>query len=292
MKKFLQVAIFSFLVILGFAGYSNFGIPQIKPAPPPQPEKVDLGAMTTEGFVALGEKIYSSKGTCTLCHNSLGRAPMLDKLGENTPKRLADPRYKGTAKNAEEYLLESLTKPSAYVVAGFGKAGSNDMESPMPDVSGGSIGLTEVEIKAVIAYMLDSNGMENTVEIPKDAGKSAAAPAKGADAGAPRKPYATVEEILAANTCGACHKIGKEAGELGPDLTNIGTTRDRDYLRRALLDPNADIAPGYTPEMMPANLGDVLYGKEVEMLVDYLVAQRAGGAAPPAKDGEQQGSRP
>ncbi|MEO5363013.1 MAG: c-type cytochrome [Magnetococcus sp. DMHC-8] len=292
MKNFLQVAIFSILVIIGFAGYSSFGIPQIKPAPPPQPEKVDLGAMTMEGFVALGEKIFSTKGTCTLCHNSLGRAPMLDKLGENLPKRLADPRYKGTAKNAQEYLLESLVKPSAYVVTGFGKAGSNDMESPMPDVSGGSIGLTDVETKAVLAYMLDSNGMENTVEIPKDAGKSAAAaPAKGGESGAPRKPYATVEEILAANTCGACHKIGKEVGELGPDLTNVGTTRSRAYLRQALLDPNADIAAGYAPDMMPANLGEVLYAKELEMLVDYLVAQRASDA-PPAQDGAKQGNNP
>lgn len=291
MKNFLQVAIFSLLVILGFAGYSNLGIPQIKPAPPPQAEKVDLGAMTMEGFVALGEKIYSTKGTCTLCHNALGRAPMLDKLGENAPARLADARYKGTAKSVEEYLHESLIKPSAYVVSGFGKAGSNDTESPMPDVSGGSIGLSEVEIEAVIAYMLDSNGIENTVEIPKDAGKSAAAsPAKGG--GEPRKPYTTVEEILAAHTCGACHKIGKEAGELGPDLTHIGDTQSRDYLRRAILEPNADIAAGFAPDMMPAGLGELLYAKELEMLVDYLVAQRAGGATPPVQDGEKQESRP
>jgi len=55
-------------------------------------------------------------------------------------------------------------------VKGFGKAGSNDSESPMPDVSGGGISLSDVEIKAVLAFMLDSNGLENTVEIPTDAG--------------------------------------------------------------------------------------------------------------------------
>jgi len=79
-----------------------------------------------------------------------------------------------------------------------------------------------------------------------------------------------VEEILAVGTCGACHKIGAEVGELGPDLTKIGATRDKDYLRRALLAPNADIAEGYDADMMPAGLGEQLYAKELEMLVDYL----------------------
>lgn len=273
MKNFLQVVAFSVLVVIGFAGYSNFGIPQIEPAPPPKPEKVDLSSMTMEGFVALGDRILNGKGTCTLCHNALGRAPMLDNMAGAIEKRLADPSYKGEATNAEQYLVESMVKPSAFVVVGFGKAGSNDSESPMPDVSSGSIGLTAVEIQAVVAYMLDANGLDNTVEIPTEAAEEEAPPA-AEDGGGARKAYAAVEEILAAHTCGACHKIGGEAGELGPDLTKIGASRDRDYLRRALLTPNADIAEGFDPDMMPEDLGDQLYAKELEMLVDYLAAQK------------------
>ena len=66
--------------------------------------------MTMDGFVALGEKIYQGKGTCTLCHNAVGgRAPLLDK-GRRVwcPKRLADARYKGAAEDVESYLMESL----------------------------------------------------------------------------------------------------------------------------------------------------------------------------------------
>ena len=35
MKHFLKVTIFSLLMIGFFAGFSNYGIPEIKPAPPP-----------------------------------------------------------------------------------------------------------------------------------------------------------------------------------------------------------------------------------------------------------------
>ena len=279
MKNFLNVALFSILIVLAFAGYSNFGIPQIKPAPPPTEEKVDLEAMTMDGFIALGERLLNGKGTCTLCHNALGRAPALDKLAENVAKHLADPRYKGEAKDPQTYLYESLVDPSIYVVSGFGKAGSDDTESPMPDVTGGGIGMSEVEVLAVTAYMLDSNGMDNTVEIPTDLGESSveATQDSAGEGGGARKLMATVEEIIAANACGACHKIGQDVGELGPDLSNIGAKLDRAYLRRALLDPNADIAAGYAADIMPATLGEALYAQELEMLVEYLAG--LGGSA-------------
>jgi len=268
MNNFLKVAAFSLITVGAFAGYSNFGIPQIQPAPPPVEEKLDLGAMTMDQFIALGGKIFKGKGTCTLCHNAMGRAPMLDKMGTVAAERLADSRYQGEATNIEEYLHESFVKPSAYVVAGFGKSGSNDTESPMPDVSAGGIGMSDAEIKAVIAYLQDLSGSEVTVSIPTDV------PEEGngdeATEGAGRAPFESPEAIIAAFTCGACHKIADQAGEMGPDLTQIGALRDKDYLRRSILDPNADIAEGFMEGMMPATYGDDLSAKELEMLVNYL----------------------
>lgn len=266
MKTFLEVLAFSVLTIGFFAGYSNFGVPRIEPAPPPEETKLDLGAMTMKQFIALGSEIYNGKGTCTLCHNALGRAPLLDKAATVAAARLKDPRYKGTAKNVEEYLSESLVKPSAFVVAGFGKAGSHDSESPMPDISGGAIGLKEAEIKAVVAYLQDLGGAEVTVAIPTDLGKESG---KDAVAPAPRAPAKDASALLAQFTCTACHKVGGQGGEIGPDLSKIGATRDKNYLRRAILDPNAEIAKGFAP-MMPPNYGEQMYAKEVEMLVDYL----------------------
>jgi mono/diheme cytochrome c family protein len=265
MINFLKVSFFSLLMVGGFWGFSNFGIPQIKPAPPPVEEKLDLGAMTMDQFIALGGKIYNGKGTCTLCHNSMGRAPMLDKIGAVAPERMKDARYKGTAKSVEEYLREALVKPSVFVVSGFGKSGTNDTESPMPDVTGGGIGLNEAELAAVIAYLQDSGGAEVTVAIP-------AMPAAGAEAPKAEEAAAlkTPQEVIAKHTCGMCHKVAGQEGALGPDLTKIGAKKNKEYLRQAIIDPEAVIAKGYTGGMMPPTYGEQMKAKELEMLVNYL----------------------
>jgi cytochrome c551/c552 len=270
MMNFIKVALFSLLVIAGFWGFSNFGIPQIKPEPPPVEAKLDLGAMTMDQFVALGGKIYNGKGTCTLCHNAMGRAPMLDKVAAVAAERLKDARYKGAGKSVEEYLQESLVKPSAFVVAGFGKSGTNDTESPMPDVTGGGIGLNESELKAVIAYLQDSSGGEVTVEIPK-----MDAPAEGAGAAKTEEAaLKTPEAIVAKHACGACHVIGDQAGTIGPNLAKIGATRNKEYLRQAILDPDAVVAKGFAAGMMPKTYGEQMKAVELEMLVNYLAGMK------------------
>ena len=264
MKNFLQVVVFSLLTIMFFYGFSSFGIPQIQPAPPPLEEKIDLDEMTMDQFIALGDKIYNGKGTCTLCHNSLGRAPMLDTVAVVAEERMKDEKYNGEAKTPEEYILESMVKPSAFVVAGFGKAGI----SPMPDVSTGSIGLKDAEIKAVIAYLQDKAGADVTVEIPTEA------PSEEEEEEAQRVLAKTPEEAVLNYECGMCHKVAGETGEIAPDLTHIGAIRDENYIRRSILDPNADIAKGYEADMMPADYGERLAAAELEMLVKYLAAQK------------------
>ncbi len=266
MNNFLKVAIFSLLTIGAFTAYSNFGIPQIEPAPPPVEEKLDLGAMTMDQFIALGDKLYHGKGTCTLCHNEMLRAPLLDDVEAMAHKHMSDPNYKGEATTVEEYLHESFVNPSAYVVPGFGKAGTSDTESPMPDVSAGGIGLSEAEITAIIAYLQDISGGEVTVEIPTEVPEEGDEESEGEG----RAPLETPEEILTAFSCGSCHKVAGEEGEMGPDLTHIGSLRDKDYLRRAILDPDVEITEGYMEGMMPDTYGGDMSGKELEMLVDYL----------------------
>ncbi len=264
MTNFLKVSGFSLLVIGGFSAYSNFGIPQIIPAPPPVEEKLELSAMTMDQFIALGGKIYNGKGTCTLCHNAMGRAPMLDRIGAVAVETLKNPNYKGAAKTVEEYLHESLVKPSAYVPAGFGKAGSSDRESPMPDVSGGGIGLSEAEIKAVIAYLQESSGSEVTVAIP------AAVSDTDATGSGEHAALKTPEEIVAKYACGTCHVVAGQDGALGPSLARIGARKSREYLRQAILDPDAVVPQGYAPGMMPSTYGEQMKAQELEMLVNYL----------------------
>ncbi len=45
--------------------------------------------------------------------------------------------------------------------------------------------------------------------------------------------------------CQRCHKLNGEGGDVGPDLTGLGRAKGREYLLRAIVDPNSEIAPGY-----------------------------------------------
>ncbi|MBE9503933.1 MAG: c-type cytochrome [Proteobacteria bacterium] len=266
MKKFFQVVGFSLFAIVAFALFANYGIPKINPAPPPVEEKVDLGAMTIESFIALGDRIFNGKGTCTLCHNAVGgRAPMLDSVAAKAGERVSDARYKGTATDSEGYIYESMVEPSAFVVVGFGKSGTNDTVSPMPNVSTGSIGLSDVELKAVVAYLQDKAGSDVTVEIPTEAPAD-----EEQEEGAERVVAKTAEEVIENYGCTMCHKIAAGEGDMGPDLTKIGAAKSREYLRRAILDPNANIAVGFDPDMMPGDFGDQMAASELELLVKYM----------------------
>lgn len=267
---FTRVVMFSLLTIGLFAYFANFGIPEVKPAPPPVAEELQLGGMTMPDFVSVGDGLFNGKGTCTLCHNALGgRAPLLDDAADAIMARLRDPLYSGKARDLQAYLYESMVEPSAYVVAGFGKAGSRDTQSPMPNVAVGSIGLSTAEINAVIAYLQDLWGLEITVQIPDDTA-GAEQDAVVAATTAMRSPLGTVEETFAQFACAACHVMAGTGGQLGPDLSEIGATRDRAYLRRAILEPNAEVAEGFPPNLMPGTYGQQMYASELEMIVNHL----------------------
>jgi len=78
------------------------------------------------------------------------------------------------------------------------------------------------------------------------------------------------ESLMTQHGCGACHKFGTQVGALGPDLSDIGAIRDSDFLRRSIVDPNADISEGYMPNLMPPIYAAQLSTEELELIVKYL----------------------
>lgn len=100
----------------------------------------------------------------------------------------------------------------------------------------------------------------------------------------------TAELILLNSGCTACHVIGDlgEHNKVGPNLSNIGDVASgrvgelsaRDYIRRSILYPNESIAPECPngpclENIMPAYYGERLTANQLELLVDYLMAQTA-----------------
>lgn len=264
---------FSLGLTLLFTLVSNL-LPQVE-GEAPVDEVLDLNSLTMDDFVAMGESLFNGKGTCTLCHKPapLGRAP--DILGmdmESTSlERLADPRYQGDATDSAGYLLESLVAPGKYVVATWGKKGSNDSESPMPGVDKPPIQLSAVEIDAIIAYLQAKDGNEVTVALPgpEQTATAAATPV----AAAPPVFATSATEALDKYSCSACHAMDSADALVGPGLVDVGARLDRDEIRLSILDPNAVIAEGF-PAAMPTDFAERMTVKELEMIVDFLAEKQ------------------
>ena len=67
--------------------------------------------------------------------------------------------------------------------------------------------------------------------------------------------------IFNEKTCANCHTTG-----VGPALNGIYQSKGEDYVRRAITDPNADIAEGYQAAMPPLPVTD----EELNALIAYI----------------------
>jgi cytochrome c oxidase cbb3-type subunit III len=71
--------------------------------------------------------------------------------------------------------------------------------------------------------------------------------------------------------CGQCHRVGTKGSSLGPDLTRVGRQRSIAHLRTSLLQPDADVTPGYATITVITREGKKIVG--VERNFDNFSAQ-------------------
>lgn len=273
--NFLRVIGFSVVILLLFMGFGHI-LPQVEPDTS-APVEVSTDGLDMDGMIALGENLFSGKGTCTLCHNGMGRAPdtLVMDMSATYPERLMDARYAGVsagkegAKAIEAYIFESMTDPSAFVVEGFGEKGSNDTVSPMPTVDRAPIELTVVEMNAVTAFLQDLAGLTPTVPLPS----ADDAPVVEESSSGEAAPLLTSgEAVVDEHGCASCHDLGGSGADLGPSLYGIGKRMSRATVMEAIIDPNAVVADGYDADFMPADFGEEMRGSELLLLTDYLMA--------------------
>ena len=104
--------------------------------------------------VAQGEALFrSSPPACNACHSIAPgvnlAGPTLAGLGSRAAAIVASPDYKGSAKTAAEYIRESITHPSAYLVPGSMYSANN--QSFMPDSF--RTDLEPQQIDSLVAYL-------------------------------------------------------------------------------------------------------------------------------------------
>ena len=269
MKVFLKVLLFN-LMVIGFFLYVANSIPQQRKDPP---QELELSAdMAVADFVKAGQEIFYGKGTCALCH-TIGekgeRAPNLAGVGDRAEKRVQEAAYKGTAGNGAEYIVESLHNPVAYVVERY--------QPSMPPLGRQ---LNDLEMVAVVSF-LQSLGGEVTVDgqtrFPKYRGAGAGAAVAAAPVAAPAAAGKSGPELVQQWACNTCHKFDSPDRLVGPSLWNIGARQDAHYIRESILQPDAQIAPGFPPQVMQLTLNGAGFYQKVALqdlntLVDYLAS--------------------
>ena len=81
------------------------------------------------------------------------------------------------------------------------------------------------------------------------------------------------DAIFADAGCSGCHALA-DAGAtaaVGPDLDSVLPGQDEESVRTSIVDPNAEIAEGYQPNVMPDDYEDRLSDAELDALVAYLL---------------------
>jgi cytochrome c oxidase subunit II len=102
-------------------------------------------------------------------------------------------------------------------------------------------------------------------------------PAAAGAGGAGRTASADGKQLFAQGNgttlaCGSCHTLADAGttGQTGPDLDKAIAKRDAAAIRQMIVDPNADIYPGFAKGIMPGDFRQTLSPAELDALVNYL----------------------
>ncbi|USD39131.1 MULTISPECIES: cytochrome c oxidase subunit II [Ferrimonas] len=205
-----------------------------------------------------GESLAQSQG-CLACHGFetsplapswLGLYGKVESFTDGS-QRVVD----------DDYLIEAIVDPGASLVQGY--------TNVMPPYAA----LTELQLAALIAYIKERGGVATDSAEPAAASPASPSPSEPAEVEATELDGAQLAQVKG---CIACHSLDGRAG-IGPSWLGLaGSERtladgrvvvaDEAYLRRAMLEPAAELVQGYQPLMPPMPLTE----NEVQALIDYL----------------------
>ena len=202
------------------------------------------GCGTTSADTARGRNLFRQK--CGVCHE-LAQAGSAAQVGPNLDDAFAAARAEGNDSDTIEGVVKAQVE--------YPRESNGDPRVSMPaDI------VTGQDLDDVAAY------------VGEWAGVPGAAP--------PEVPGGPGAQVFSNNGCGSCHtfKAAGSGGVTGPPLEKSLVAGDTTAeIEEMVVNPNAEIAKGYPPNVMSQNFGEILSEKELEDLVQYLYENSAAG---------------
>jgi len=202
------------------------------------------GCGTTSADPERGRDLFRQK--CGVCH-ALAQAGSAAEVGPNLDDAFAAARAVGNDSDTIEGIVKAQVE--------YPRENNGDPRVSMPaDI------VTGQDLDDVAAYVGEWAGVPGAAP-PEVAGGPGA-------------------QVFANNGCGSCHtfKAAGSGGVTGPPLEkSLVPGDDEAVVEEMIVNPNAEIAKGYPPNVMPQNFGEILTEKEIEDLVGYLIENSAAG---------------
>lgn len=119
-----------------------------------------------------------------------------------------------------------------------------------------STGRDDARLRAQLARILE----ENPNKRPHSVEEWAAAIGDGGDPDVGRRVF-----FWPRSQCSLCHRVDGVGGDLGPDLTHAGASKNRSQLIRAVVDPSAEVAPDWQGWYVRTSDGSTHYGRQIDV---------------------------
>lgn len=201
------------------------------------------GCGTTSADTARGRDLFRAK--CGVCHE-LAQAGTTAQVGPNLDDAFAAAREEGNDSDTIEGVVKAQVE--------YPRENNGDPRVSMPaDI------VTGQELDDVAAYVGEWAGVPGAAP-PEVAGGPGA-------------------QVFANNGCGTCHTLAaaESGGVTGPNLDEVLPGQSEAMIQESIVNPNAEIAKGYPPNVMPQTFEQTLSKKELEDLVKYLSESTGGG---------------
>ncbi|MET0306062.1 MAG: cytochrome c [Solirubrobacterales bacterium] len=201
------------------------------------------GCGTSKGDEERGRVLFIQK--CGVCHE-MAQAGTTAQIGPNLDEAFAA----GRAVGQDRDTVEGIT--------------AAQIENPRPS--------TENPAVSMPAGIVEGQDLEDVAAyVGMYAGVPGAAP--------PKVPGGPGAQVFASNGCGGCHTLAEAetGGTTGPNLDEVLPGQSAAMIDKSIVDPNAQIAKGFPPNVMPSTYGESLTPKELEDLVQYLLQSTSGG---------------